>query len=86
VELIGLNQGEPADQVRQFLEVRGWKLKTALDATQAIGRQFAVEGIPHTVIIAPDGKIAYVTSGYTADGAQQIAAAITKLLGTKKTE
>jgi peroxiredoxin len=81
VELIGINEGEPAAQVERFLKTRGWNLRTALDATQAVGRHFGVEGIPHTVIIGPDGNIAWVKTGYSATGAEEAAAAVKKLLG-----
>jgi len=40
-----------------------------------------VEGIPHTVIIGPDGKVAYVKTGYEPEGAKKIAETVKKLLG-----
>lgn len=83
VEFIGVNQGEPEAQVKQFLQTRGWSLRTALDSTQSVGRLFNVEGIPHTVVIAPDGKVNWVHTGYSADGAEQVAAAVKKLLEAK---
>src|SRR5262249_40266362 len=54
VSLIGVNQSEPAERVKSFLETRGWKLNVALDAGQRISQQYGVEGIPHTVVIGPD--------------------------------
>jgi thiol-disulfide isomerase/thioredoxin len=80
VKLIGVNQSEPADQVKRFLETRGWKLTVALDAGQAVARQYGVEGIPHTVIIGPDGKVAWVKTGYSPDGAEEAAKAAMQLL------
>jgi len=81
VRFIGVNQAEPKEQVKTFLETRGWKFEVALDANQRIGQSFGVEGIPHTVIIGPDGKVAYVKTGYEPDGAKKIAEQVRKLLG-----
>jgi peroxiredoxin len=80
VQLIGVNQGEAKDQVKRFLETRGWKLEVALDTEQSVGQQYGVDGIPHTVIIGPDGKIAWVKTGYSPDGETEAADAVKKLL------
>lgn len=86
VRFIGVNQAEPKDQVKSFLETRGWKLEVAFDASQRVGQSFGVEGIPHTVIIGQDGKVAYVKTGYEPDGAKKIAETVRKLLGEKEEE
>ena len=80
---MGVNQGETSDKVKKFLDLRGWKLQVALDGDQRVGKNFGVEGIPHTVIVGPDGKIAWTSTGYTADGAQKAAEAVRKLLEKK---
>ncbi|MCE2693310.1 MAG: TlpA family protein disulfide reductase, partial [Verrucomicrobiaceae bacterium] len=77
---IGVNQAEAKDTVKSFLDTRGWKLEVALDANQRVGQSFGVEGIPHTVIIGPDGKVAYVKTGFEPDGAKKIAETVRKLL------
>ncbi len=80
VRFIGINQAEDKETVKTFLETRGWKFEVALDANQRVGQNFGVEGIPHTVVIGPDGKVAYVKTGYESDGAKQVAEAVKKLL------
>jgi len=80
VRFIGVNQAEDKETVKTFLATRGWKFEVALDANQRVGQSFGVEGIPHTVVIGPDGKVAYVKTGYEADGAKQVAEAVKKLL------
>ena len=82
VKLIGLNQAEAPEQVKRFLETRGWKLAVAMDAGQNVARQYGVDGIPHTVVIGPDGKVAWVQTGYSADGETAVAEAVKKLLAT----
>ena len=80
VRFIGINQAEDKQTVKTFLETRGWKFEVALDADQRVGQSFGVEGIPHTVVIGPDGKVAYVKTGFESDGAKQVAEAVKKLL------
>jgi peroxiredoxin len=80
VRFIGVNQAEAKEQVKTFLETRGWKMEVVLDSNQRVGQSFGVEGIPHTVIIGPDGKVAYVKTGYEPDGAKKIAEMVNKLL------
>lgn len=78
--LIGVNQAESPAVVKRFLEQRHWSLTTTLDAGQKIGARFGVEGIPHTVVIAPDGRIAHVTTGYQRGGGRKIAEVVRKLM------
>ncbi len=80
VRFIGINQAEDKDTVKTFLETRGWKFEVALDANQRVGQNFGVEGIPHTVVIGPDGKVAYVKSGYDPEGAKEVAEMVKKLM------
>jgi thiol-disulfide isomerase/thioredoxin len=76
---IAMNEAEPASQVKRFLEQRNWKLPVALDLLQSVGRQFQVEGIPHTVVIGPDGKIAWQNTGHRPGAAQELAEMVRKL-------
>ena len=80
VKLVGVNQSEPPDQVRRFLETRGWKLTVAMDAEQTVARQYGVDGIPHTVIIGRMERLPWVKTGYSPDGETEAADAVKKLL------
>ena len=51
-----------------------------LDSAQNVGRQFGVEGIPHTVILGPDGKVAWVKTGYAKENAAEAAEVVKKLM------
>ncbi|MBK8093195.1 MAG: TlpA family protein disulfide reductase [Verrucomicrobiaceae bacterium] len=80
VRLVAVNQAEPKELVSTFLQTRGWKVDVVIDANQRISQQYGVEGIPHTVVIGPDGKVAYVTTGYGPDTREKLGEALRKLL------
>ncbi|MBL9130846.1 MAG: TlpA family protein disulfide reductase, partial [Verrucomicrobiaceae bacterium] len=80
VRFIAVNQAEPSEQIKRFLETRGWKMEVVLDGFQRVGQQFGVEGIPHTVVIDTEGKVAFVKTGYSPDGAEKIAEQVRKLV------
>ncbi|MBX7207684.1 MAG: TlpA family protein disulfide reductase [Verrucomicrobiaceae bacterium] len=84
VKLVGANQGEGGDVVKRFLEARNLKLAVAMDGTQSVARQYGVEGIPHTVIIGPDGNVAWVKTGYSPEGHTEAANAVKELLAKQK--
>ena len=86
VTFLAVNQGETPEQVKRFLEARHLAMPVAMDADQAVARNYAVEGIPHTVVIGPDKKVAFVKVGFSAEGAKEIAAAVTKALAAKPVE
>jgi peroxiredoxin len=80
VTFLGVNQGEAQADLQTFIQKRGWKLTSALDSSQTVGKQFGVEGIPHTVVIGPEGKIVSVHTGYSPESAQEIADTVRSLL------
>ncbi|HWB07470.1 MAG TPA: TlpA disulfide reductase family protein [Verrucomicrobiales bacterium] len=77
---VAVNQGETKEQVKKFLEARGLDMAVAMDGDQSVARKYGVDGIPHTVVVAPDGKVAFVKTGYEPDGDKQIAEAVRKVL------
>lgn len=81
VKFLAVNQGEPDAQVSRFLATRGWQMTVAMDAQQDVGMKYGVEGIPHCVVIGPDGKVAWTSTGYTPGDSAKMAAAVKKLLG-----
>ena len=81
VTFLAVNQAEGADLVRWFLESRGWDdMKVAMDRDQAVGRSFQVGGLPHSVIIGPDGRIAWVSTGFRAGGSRALVEVVESLL------
>lgn len=64
VRFIAVNQGEPPAVIKPFLDRHQWDFEVALDPQQAFAPKYGDEGIPHTVIIDRNGKIAWVHSGF----------------------
>ena len=60
VAFVAVNQGETKEQVEKFLTTRGLKMAVALDGDQSVAKKYGVDGIPHTVVIGRDGKVALV--------------------------
>ena len=80
VAFLTVNQGETKEQVRKFVDARGFKMPVGFDASQQVAKKYGVEGIPHTVVISRDGKIALVKTGFSPEGEKEIAAAVQKAL------
>ncbi|XZE20362.1 TlpA family protein disulfide reductase [Pirellulaceae bacterium SH449] len=79
VVLLAVNQDEDPATIREFLQEREWMVQVGLD-NGILSRRLKVQAIPQTVIIGPDGKIAFVKVGYTSDLRQSLQLAIKSLL------
>ncbi len=67
VLFVAVNQAESAPVISEFLKRREWNLPAVLlDADQEVAASFQVAGIPHTVIVGPDGTIEWVHTGFRA--------------------
>lgn len=53
---INVDDNEKADKVRQFLAKRKLNVRALLKGS-AVGKQFGVGAIPHTVVIGANGRI-----------------------------
>jgi thiol-disulfide isomerase/thioredoxin len=83
VQFIGVNQSEAPELVKRFMEARDWKFQVALDAGGKVAKQYGVDGIPTTVIIAQDGKVAWLRSGYDPENEKIISETVKRLLEGK---
>jgi thiol-disulfide isomerase/thioredoxin len=64
VVLIAVNQQEDAATIETFLATHGWDgLTVALDEDGNAARRYGVSGIPHTVIVDPNGDVQHVHVG-----------------------
>jgi thiol-disulfide isomerase/thioredoxin len=76
IQFIGINQGEAPAEVKRFLERRSWKLRVALDTDGTASTAYAVDGIPHTVLIGKDGLVQWVSTGFSKDSPAALKTAI----------
>lgn len=63
LSLLAVNSREDEQTVRDFLDEHGYTFPVALDPDLAVGELYPTEGIPYTVIIAPDGTVASIQLG-----------------------
>jgi thiol-disulfide isomerase/thioredoxin len=83
VLLIAVNQQEDPDTVKAFLASHDWdNLTVALDRDMVGGKSYRVEGIPHTVVIDPEGLVRNVHVGASADLATALSKEIEATLTT----
>ncbi len=81
VAFCAINQAESAPIVRGFLDAREWASDAVfLDFNMKVSNAYEVEGIPHTVVIDPQGKIAWVHSGYSPELKRELFEAIAGIL------
>ena len=68
-EILSLNQGEPAEQVEQFIDRRKYGFHVLLDSGEA-SAAYGVRAIPDLVLIGKDGVIKWLQVGYRRDDDQ----------------
>ena len=81
--LVTVDLGEDEQTVADFIEENGYEFPVVLDTDGAIGKLYPTEGIPYTVVIAPDGTIAGTSlgAGSADEMFQQYSAMIDKVMG-----
>lgn len=73
VVFYAINQGEPPENVKRFLEQTGLKLNVVLDQTGRASEAYMVNTIPRLVIVGKDGVVQSIHAairGRTAEEAQ----------------
>jgi thiol-disulfide isomerase/thioredoxin len=79
--LLTINQGESDNEVSAFLEDYDLRdLVVAMDPDAKAGKQYQVQGLPHTVIIGPSGKVEKVWVGFSPFLENDLVAEIDRLL------
>jgi peroxiredoxin len=74
VVLYAVNLREGPDKIKAFLEQRKLSTHVLLDPKGEVGDKYQVEGIPQTVVIGKDGKVAKVFVGLLPDLKQRLTA------------
>ncbi len=69
-EIISVNQGEAADQVRSFIGRKKYSFHVVLDKDQAVGNKYGVRAIPTLVVVDKHGLIQWLHVGYSEDTAE----------------
>ena len=87
--VLGINvweRGEnPLDKSREFWKKQGFTFPTLIDHPGDVVKQYGFDGIPATVVIGTDGKVAKVHQGFDPKGdlTGELKSDILKALGTK---
>jgi peroxiredoxin len=64
-EVLSVNQGDPTDQVRAFIERKKYTFHVVLDTGQAVGNSYGVTAIPTVVIVDKKGVVRWLSVGYS---------------------
>lgn len=82
VSVVGVNSdaNTAPRRIADFLTRREISLPQALDPKGEIGRLYNVRGIPHLVLIDPEGVVQRVQVGFSPEGKESLAADIERLL------
>jgi peroxiredoxin len=63
LEILSVNQGEAADQVRSFVEKKKYTFHAILDSDQAVAGQYGVRAIPTLVLVDKKGVVQWLSVG-----------------------
>jgi peroxiredoxin len=76
VAVFAVNERESAEKAKAFLTQQNLTVPVLLDSDGQVGAQYMVTGIPQTVVISKDGKIAKVFVGFGPGSAERLAEAV----------
>jgi len=79
--VVAMNEEESQKTIRTFVDQNHYSFTVALDSDGLARRAYDVSEFPTTVIIARDGLVKSVISGWTQDTARQIDEAVGSALG-----
>lgn len=69
---VAVNIDESPQQIRAFLAEHEMDLRVAIDAGSETAAAYQVNGIPHSLIISPEGTIEWVHVGYDPDAGDEV--------------
>ncbi|MEO2031574.1 MAG: TlpA disulfide reductase family protein [Planctomycetaceae bacterium] len=69
---VAVNLEESPQQIRAFLKEHELNVRVAVDGSSEVAAQYNVNGIPHSLVISPEGTIEYVHVGYDPDAGSEI--------------
>jgi thiol-disulfide isomerase/thioredoxin len=65
VLLVSVNQSEPAERVRGFIERKKYTFRTVLDRDGEVGNRYGIRAIPVVVVVDKKGLVRGLQVGYT---------------------
>jgi thiol-disulfide isomerase/thioredoxin len=65
LEILSVNQGDAADEVRRFMGVKKYTFHVVLDSDQAVGNLYGVGAIPTLVVVDKKGVVRLLSVGYS---------------------
>jgi thiol-disulfide isomerase/thioredoxin/outer membrane lipoprotein-sorting protein len=85
VQLLVIDSTEEAERIKSFLKSQKWDIQVLLGQGTKVDRDYGVRGIPHTVVIGPDGIVHLVVVGFSGKEhtKKAVNGAIDKALGKK---
>jgi peroxiredoxin len=78
--VVGIDIGEDAETVREFVEERGLTFRMLLDEGDEVSPLFRVTGLPHTVLIDREGQVVKVYTGFAPEMAERMQTDIEAML------
>jgi cytochrome c biogenesis protein CcmG/thiol:disulfide interchange protein DsbE len=66
-EVVTIDQGESADQVRSFIERKKYSFQVLLDHDRTVADQYGVRGIPTSVLVDKKGVVQSIQVGNTSN-------------------
>lgn len=82
--LLVLGRDESEQSIRAFVSKHGYSFPVAADPERAVFSLYAKELIPRTYLIASDGTICHVTTGFNDDDIQSLKQAVAQQLRVKE--
>lgn len=79
-QLLAISRGEKKATVDQFRDKQGYTFPMGLDPTQEIYKKYASNYIPRNFIVGKDGKVIYVSVGYSPEEFENMLKAIEQAL------
>ena len=67
VLLISVNQSEPKERVRAFIDRKKYTFRTVLDSAGEVGRLYGVRALPTLVVVDKQGRVRHLSVGRTYD-------------------
>lgn len=83
LQVVAVNVDAKADDAQKFLAEVPAQFTIAFDSQGATPRQYAIKGMPTSVLIGPDGKVLATHSGFRAEDRAELEQRITQALAGK---